>query len=681
MTFAAAVSGVTGKVLLARKGDSPIRKIINLLEDMVKQLASEKDDDDAVWAKLDCWCKKNNQEQNAIREKAIADYDAAIASSKEAFGEMQELEEKRNRDFSDKSDKAQEEATFRETCLKEKKEFSARDIELKETIKAAKTAATILKGGQSLLQTRKSELHMVMLQLIDSEAVNKLSETKPEALLALQGLIAEEPTSFLQQPVGYESYNSQSGGIVGMLTQMIEDLDNQISTGAKAEEQRVQVCKDKLVAINQEIVALGESIDAKDKRIGQLAADNADAKAAADEAKTARLNAQEFLMKLNAQCKEAEEQYNARTISRADEMKACNETIEILDNDASFKAFGKTVASFVQIRENNIFRADRAASAVFALEEASKQNSRVFLVQTLLKSAMNMGTKAGVFDKVILAIDDLSKELKAEQAQEVADRDDCIEKENTLKGNIKDAKFHLQTAQETSEELASKIEVLTKDIDESNAAVAELDQQVGQATAIREEGAKDFAVVQADQTETQAILQRAIDRMSKVYESLLEQPGADVVEFGATVDTPGSAPAAFKKGGQAVQNEGGNKVVNLLTTVLKDSQVELAKAEQAENDAIAQYEEFMRVSNRDKKALVEAIATKSERRVNAKQGKANADSDVSMLTKEVSVLVTDVMKTQKSCSFLIKNFSIRQHKRTEEIEALATAKQYLQGMN
>lgn len=655
---------------------------------MVKQMASEKEDDDAVYAKLECWCKKNKQEQTAIREKAVADYDAAIASAKEAFAEMQALEAKRNKAFTAKSAKSKEEATFRETCTKEAKEFNSQDIELKETIKAAKTAVTILKGGQSLLQTRKNELDTVMRELTDSSVVNKLAETKPEALIALQGYFDNQSsTSFLQQPVGYQSYASQGSGVVGMLSQMVEDLDAQISAGAKAEEERRATCVAKLEALNKEVAALGESIDAKDKRIGELAADNADAKAAADEANTARLNAQEFLAKLTAQCKDADEQYASRTASRNDEMKACNETIEIMNNDAAFASFGKTQkktvgpAVFAQIAQQSAKTSDGVSLAIWALDSAAKNSANVFFVQTLIKSAQSQGMRAGVFDSVIKAIDELVAELKNEQAQEVTDRDTCIKTENSLKAAVDDTKFHLNTSMATSEELAAKIATLTKEIDEKQALVAELDNQVAEATSIREEGAKDFAQVHADQTTTQQILQKAIDRMSKVYKSLLEAPGADVIEFGATDDTPGSAPAAFKKSGATEQNEGGNKVVTLLTKVMNDSKATLAAAEQSESDAIAQYEEFMRTANRDKSAASEAIATKTERKVNATAAKKNADDDVSMLQKKLTSLVEETLKTQESCAFLMKNFTERQQKRTEEVESLANAKQFLQGMN
>lgn len=80
-------------------------------------------------------------------------------------------------------------------------------------------------------------------------------------------------------------------------------------------------------------------------------------------------------------------------------------------------------------------------------------------------------------------------------------------------------------------------------------------------------------------------------------------------------------------------------------------------------------------------SVQEGIATKTERRVNAGATKANADSDASMLTNKVSGLVEGILKNQKSCSFLVNNFTLRQQKRVEEIEALAEAKAYLQGMN
>lgn len=664
--------------------ESPIRKIINLLDDMVKQLQLEKEDDDAVYAKLSCWCKKNNGEQTAIREKAVADFDAAVASAKEAFAAMQALEEKRNKEFTAKSAKSKEESTFRETCLSEAKEFNARDIELKETAKAAGTAITILKGGQSLLQTKRPEVDAIMQKLLKSSVVNSLATLKPEMIVTLESYFDNrDVSSFLQQPVGYASYSSQSSGVVGMLSQMKEDLEAQISEGGKAEAERRATCKSKLAALNKEVAALGESIDAKEKRIGELAADNADAKAAADEANTTRLNAQEFLAKLTAQCNEADEQYASRTASRTEEIKACNETIEILDNDASFKALGKNAAApaFLQLRRDSIKRENGASLAMFAIESVSKKNARVMLIQSLIRSAMQTNTKAGVFDSVIKAIDELVGELKAEQAQEVSDRDNCIETENSLKRDVDDTKFHLNTAQETSEELAAKIKMLTTEIEEHAAVKAEIEAQVAEATKIREEGAKSFSVEANDQKETQAILNKAIERMSQVYKGLLQQPGADVIEFGATSTTPGSAPAAFTKSGATQQNEGGNKVVGLLTTVLKDSEAALAKAEQAENDAIAQYEEFMRVSTRDSKAASEAIATKSQRRVNAEAGKENADKDAASLQTKLTSLIEEVLKTQDSCAFLINNFTLRQQKRIEEMESLKTAKQYLQGMN
>lgn len=184
-----------------------------------------------------------------------------------------------------------------------------------------------------------------------------------------------------------------------------------------------------------------------------------------------------------------------------------------------------------------------------------------------------------------------------------------------------------------------------------------------------------------DHTETQAILQKAIERMGQVYKALLQKPGVDVVGFSATIDTPGSVPAAFTKSGETQQNEAGNEVVTLLTKVLDESKAESAKAEQAENDAIAQYNEFLRVSSRDKKAAEESIATKSERRLNAAAAKRDADGDHASLTKSLTSLVEETLETQKSCAFLMKNFTMRQQKRVDEIESLANAKQYLQGMN
>lgn len=643
-------------------------------------MQSEKQDDEAVYAKLQCWCKKNKQEQSAIREQAIADFDSAVAAAKEAFAEMQTLQAKRNKEFADRGVKAKAEATFRGECTKEAKEFNSRDLELRETAKAAKTAVTILKGGQSLLQTRGTELESAMKTLLNTQVSAEGIASQTTAMLSLQAYFDNKKRpSFLQQPVGYESHASQSDGVVGMLEQMIVDLDNQITSGLRAETDRKATCKAKLAALNKEIVALGEAIDTKDKRIGELAADNADSKAAADEAKTARLNAQEFLVKLDAQCQEADEQYTSRTASRNLEMKACSETIKILDNDEAFHALQKTTA-FVQVRQDETKRTG-GQLAIWAMDSAAKKSARVYLLQTMIRSAEAQGMTTSVFDGVMKAISDLIAALKEEQATETVDRDTCIETQNSLKRDVEDAKFHAETAAEASAELATKIALLTSEINEKSAAIAELDSQIAEATSIRDVGAKDYAVAHSDHLTTQTILQKAIERMSQVYKSLLQGPGADVVEFGATSDTPGSAPAQFTNSGATAQNTGGNKVITLLTDILNESEDAMAKDEQAETDAIAQYGEFMRVSNNDKKAASETIAAKSERKLNAANAKADADSDSASLQGKIASLVEETLKTQEGCAFLLNNYTSRQQKRTEEIESLSMAKQYLQGMN
>merc|ERR1719181_1095826 len=106
------------------------------------------------------------------------------------------------------------------------------------------------------------------------------------------------------------------------------------------------------------------------------------------------------------------------------------------------------------------------------------------------------------------------------------------------------------------EDLKKTIERLTKDIEASKAAIAEMMKQMKRASETREAENGDFQTTVSDHRVMSMILAKAIDRMKQVYALLQQrqQPGAPHIQTSGTHTDPGNGPAKFKK---YEQNAGG----------------------------------------------------------------------------------------------------------------------------
>merc|ERR1719197_2182751 len=108
-------------------------------------------------------------------------------------------------------------------------------------------------------------------------------------------------------------------------------------------------------------------------------------------------------------------------------------------------------------------------------------------------------------------------DLTKQQAEEVQHKDWCQEE---LQNNAQetaandDKKTNLQTS---ISDLTKTIETLTKNIKANEEAIAKSQAEMKRASEIREGENADFQETVVDQRITQAILQKAIDRMAQVY--------------------------------------------------------------------------------------------------------------------------------------------------------------------
>eukprot|EP00397_Hematodinium_sp_SG-2012_P015543 GEMP01015830.1.p1 GENE.GEMP01015830.1~~GEMP01015830.1.p1 ORF type:complete len:658 (+),score=210.80 GEMP01015830.1:27-2000(+) len=628
------------------KKNRPVTKVINLLKDMQKQLEKEAEEDQDVYDKMQCWCTTNDKEKT----QAIKDAEQKID---QLTGTVQELAAQSARlnveiENLEKEVKANTEALDQATALRTKQlaEFNGEEKDLLQSISALKAALTVLSKHhpQALLQSDDTTL--VNIASVLHHQMFKYSDMIDEVVTPSQKRILR---AFIQAP--YQSYGSQSGEIFGILKQMRETFESNLTASQREELENQKAYEGLKAAKEAEITAGQQQVD---KKSGQLAeADENLAQSKEEIADTkASLSADErFLMDLKEKCQMTDQEWESRQKKRQDEIAAVSQALNILSGDDAHDTFSRTF-SFVQV--------DSTRMQVSAMLKASALKFHDPALSTLASSV-----KLDAFTKVKEAIDGLIANLAKEKEDEVKHRDWCIGSFNENEREQTRTTRDHDDASAQIDDLNQSIATLTRTIEDFDKQVVELKVQLKRAGENRAAENKEFQSTVHDQRETQTLLQKALKTLKGFYskKSFVQGP---------------PPPAGFKS---YENNAGGNSVLTLLQTIINDAKAMEAEALRAEADAQKAYEGFAQETNR-------SVEAKTKARINAQEDKAKREVDRSEalsnregLQVELDQLSTEETDFHKSCDFVVKNFEVRQEARDEEIEALRQAKSILSGAN
>jgi chromosome segregation ATPase len=332
---------------LAAAVTSPVEKVVTVLQNMQDQLRADAKKDAEMNEKMSCWCDTNNAEKTAAvknAEKSIADLTAAIEAGVAKSSELKTTLEKLAKSIA-KSRESLDSATALRT--KESGEFTSEEAELSASLKSVSNAVDALAAQNSFLQV-KTEVHSGVQAALFGGA-EKLS---PQQRAALQ--------RFLQQPAGFNSYNSRSGGIFGILSQMKETFTNDLAQ-ARADEKHAQSEYDSLAAAKKrEIEAARTMTVDKTEELAATDEDLANAKHDKELTQKALAADEAFLVDLSEKCKTAGDEYAQRAKDRATEISAVGDALKILTDDSARDLFSSTL-SFAQLTATSK-RQQRAAS-------------------------------------------------------------------------------------------------------------------------------------------------------------------------------------------------------------------------------------------------------------------------------------------------------------------------------
>jgi chromosome segregation ATPase len=665
---AAATTALERDLNMNLEGERPVMKVVRLLQDTKAELEQDLEDDKAVYAKMDCWCNSNDQEKAAAIEAGKAEIAELESSMGADAAKIAGLKEKRKEtlDEVNADHKALSDATGMR--MKENKEFQASETDYLEAIDAAKNAIVVLGKHNPSLAQMQSAAH----KLLDARLTQMVDSSVSKAnVAALRSFLhnSETATSFLAIP-GMQSYAPQSGQIFGILGQMKEDFEVNLSEAqkseakSKAEFETLKAAKEDEIATGKKlIVSIDASIAETQENYAAEAKQLEDAQAQlADDVK--------FLATLKEKCATMDADYDKRVKDRLTEIDAVGDTIKILNSDESFEAFDKQVKPvFLQV---DATQKERRQRAVVALQRAAQMSGSP---QVALLAA---SAQLDAFTEVKALINKMVAELKTQQQDEVDHRDWCIEELNTNKQDTTAAYDKKDSLTAQMADLKKKIEKLTKDIDASKAAVAEMMNQMKRASETREAENAAFQTTVSDHRIMSIILTKALDRMKQVY-ALLQQraPGAPHIQTSATRTDPGNGPSKFKD--NAANNAGGGRVVAMLEEVLADTRKTEDQSMASEQDSQSAYENFMKDSNKAITKTTQKISDMTGARATAKEELSNAKTDFSQTMTELEGLDATNQDLHKSCDYVLKNFETRQAARAAEMDALNEAKNILSG--
>jgi len=667
---------------------NPIRKVVTMLQMMQNKVTAEGKAAEELYDKFMCYCDTGK----AALEKSIAEADAKViqleASVKESAALKEQLEAEIKAHKASRAEAKDALAKAAALRKKEASEFSSAASELASNIDALTRAIAALEKGVAggFLQTSAASVLRRLSLSMDMSSADR-----------------EMLAAFLSQgsSVGYVP---QSGEIIGILKQMKDEMEADLTEAKATEEKAIADYKALVAAKKKEIEAATKAIEEKMTRVGELGVEIATMSNDLEDTKEGLEEDKKFLADMDNICEQKKKEWVAYKKTMAEELLALAETIKILNDDDALELFKKTLPSAASLLQaqvsKNALRQDALAAISKVRAPGVSRDSRLDLLEMALR-----GKKMG-FGKIIKMIDDLIALLAKEQLDDddkkawcLAELDTADDKKKELEHAISDLEKAIQDEEESIATLASEIEALED-------GIKALDKQVAEATEQRKAEHAEFEESLAANSAAVDLLGFAKNRLNKFYNPKLykappkrELSAEDriVTSMGGTLaptaapggiagtgiglaqvsdapPPPPEADLAYKKKG-----EEGTGVIAMIDLLIGDLEKEITESKVDEKDAQADYESFMKDSA-EKRALDSKAITDKE------GSKASLEEELLANQEALKGNKYDLMETEKyimevhaECDWLLEHFDLRKDARAGEVEALKKAKDVLSG--
>jgi len=672
---------------------NPIRRVITMLEHIGKKVDEELKKDEDLYNKFECYCKTSSSELKTSISAATAKLPQLESGGKEneALQQQQGIELQKSREDVGIAKKAVAQAT--QIRQKERATFAKESAEMKTNIAAIGKAIKSLKAGTA-----------EFLQQGEADNVGRLSVeldmTTPDR---------DVLSSFLSDAQQEGGSEIQSGEILGILSRMQESMKKALVEAAQQDEQSEASFRDMVAAKEKEIAAARRASEDKIAQAGSSSV--ALARLDEDMEDTSKSLAEDkaLLADLVIKCKARKIEWQGIKKSRMEEVQAIYGTIKILNDDNSLDLFKEALPS-PSLLQMKVSAKEMRESARQLIRRGSlrrgNHDSRMNFIALALR-----GRKFS-FDKLNKMIDDLLLLLKDEQQKDEKKKQYCIRQIEKAEDKGKVLKQIISDKKKAVEDLEGAIEMMRDEVKTLQNTIKETDKEVVETTAQRKQEHEAYKENVMVNKAAKDVLAVATQRLKKFYARARQHAAAFAVvvpgDFSdsddadnAESDSDGgntaflqvslhakarvkrsldeASPPAEAASSRPSGSEAAGGVLQMMSTLARELDKELAEMKVEEEDSQAEYEKLIADSGRKRAADLKAVADKDS-------AKADAEANLDKLKKHKKSKLAEAMAGDKflmnlheQCDWLLSNFDVRAEARSDEMDSLQKSQDVLSG--
>lgn len=662
-------------------GVTPVGKVIELLDVLVKQLGTDGKKDGNAYVVYTAWY--HDESSNA--ERVIKDTNETIATLQTSIADQKSFQasetlklEKTIGDLTQAENDLKQATEQRE---KEKAAFGEAESTLMNAVDSLDRSLVVLgkdasSAGSGLsLASVASNLRTTLLQSGDIAMT-------PSQRLVLDGFFRQARNSERAERSGaqslmpdflqvkslrgvasgpYGDYESQSSGVVGTLQTVLDQTSSELSEARNTEKLAREQYTTFATALKDEIKNHEKTMSDTKTQIAQSEESTSQMEAQLAAAQTLLKVTVENLAEVEAQYVRKTEGYKERLKKRSDEIMAVREAAQLLTSDAAQRLMaadgGGSAESFFQVSQQGggkflrlLKNANSPAVALLALKMHTRRTRRM---------------KADPFGKVKGLIQSMLEKLLGEANKEADKKAYCDKEMGESETSKKDKDDKLAKLGDRMSAMDAEIEQLTSDVTTVNEDLAEMRTGTSQAASARqEEKARNIKAIQ-QYKDGEKLIKTAIEVLQKFYHS----------------EAAKAPEAGIEKEEEAYEAKSGlgNGVIGILEVALSDfadlhSELGISEAESAK-----EFKELSQESDIKAATFAKDLEYKTRNKVKLEGDRMRAAGDAKNYQNELDAVNVYLEKLKAECIGKAEAYEERKARREAELQSLREALEYLTG--
>jgi len=655
--------------------NSPLGKVIGLLQGMLEKSKQEKHEEKVQYTKYKLFCDSTEED----KKKAIEDADAQIelleASIQKFETETGRLEGEIGGHQEDVKGFEADLASAAAQRKVQNADYSTLLQDYTESLEALEKAIQVLK-----LQDKKTPGASALLERVKASRF-----TSVVARRAIESYLAQDPEEpdleFVASSAPTTAYEFRSGDIVKLLEELLDKFRNERTA---LEEQEVKQ-KHAYTMLKQDLTNSVKDSNREISQKSQAVITNkqkaADAQSELEAVTSGRADDAKYLEELTETCSFKAADFESRQKLRAEEIQVIEKVITLLSSEKVAAASAqrallqqhskRTATSLAQLMSSPQDAQERVAA--FLRSQSTRLDSDVL-------STLAMRVQNDPFSKVKQLIEELIFRLKSQATAEAEHKGWCDTELATNKQTRTTKAKLVESLKVEMEQLDTKIALLDKDIAELSKAVGELTDALDKAVALRAKEKAENEETIATATSAQTEVANAIKILKEFYAkagkatALLQRSSGGINQ--ASEQDP---PPIFESPYKGMQ-QSGNSVMAFLEVIQSDLARLESETKHAETTAQHEFEVFEGETRADVAAKNKSIDLKKTDVMARQQDLLEAKRDAEVAKSELDGALEEFEKLKPVCMAQGQTVEERFARRKEEIEALKQALEILEGV-